>query len=77
MAATVERIAEQALGLSTSARVLLVEKLLDSLSGDADPAVERANLDTVRRRRDAVRRGASKLIDGKEALSQARAAMRQ
>jgi len=77
MAATVEKVAEQALGLPTAGRALLVEKLLDSLSGEADPAVERAHLDEIRRRRDAVRAGKAELIDGDEALRRARAALRK
>jgi hypothetical protein len=76
-AATMEKVAEQALGLPIASRALLVEKLLDSLSGKADPAVERAHLDEVRRRRHAVRSGTARLIDGDEALRRARAAMRQ
>ena len=77
MAATVEKVAEQALGLPTAGRALLVEKLLDSLSGEADPVVERAHLDEVLRRREAVRSGKSELIDGDEALRRARAALRK
>lgn len=77
MAATVEKVAAQALGLPTAGRALLVEKLLDSLSGEADPAVERAHLDEVRRRRDAVRSGQAGLIEGDEALRRARAALRK
>jgi len=77
MAATVGKVAEQALGLPTAGRAVLVEKLLDSLSGKADPRVERAHLDEVRRRRAAVRSGKAKLIDGDEALRRARAAMRK
>ena len=52
MATTVESVAAQALGLPTAGRALLVEKLLDRLSGETDPAIERAHLDEVRRRRD-------------------------
>jgi hypothetical protein len=76
-AATMEKVAEQALGLPIASRALLVEKLLDSLSGKADSVVERAHLDEVRRRRHAVRSGTARLIDGDEALRRARAAMRQ
>jgi hypothetical protein len=77
MADTVEKVAAQALGLPVAGRALLVEKLLESLSGEADPAVERNHLDEVRRRREAVRSGAAKLVDGDEALRRARAALRK
>lgn len=77
MADTVEKVAAQALGLPVAGRALLVEKLLESLSGEADPAVERNHLDEVCRRREAVRLGAAKLVDGDEALRRARAALRK
>jgi hypothetical protein len=77
MAATMEKVAEQALGLPTSSRALLVEKLLDSLSGDVDPTIEQAHLKEIRRRREAVRSGASQLVDGQDALRRARRALQQ
>ena len=77
MSTTVEKVAEQALGLPAAGRALLVEKLLDSLAGEADPAVERLHLAEVQRRRDAVRSGNAKLVDGDEALRRARAALRK
>jgi hypothetical protein len=77
MALSVEMVAEEALNLPTSGRALLVEKLLASLSGEANPAVERAHLDDVRKRRAAVSSGRARLVDGKEALRKARAAVRK
>lgn len=77
MALTVEKIASDALGLPSAGRAELVEKLLASLAGESDPAVERTHLDEVRRRREAVRSGKAQLVEGDEALRRARAAMRQ
>jgi hypothetical protein len=77
MALSVEMVAEEALCLPISGRVLLVEKLLASLAGEATPVVERAHLDEVRRRRIAVRSGKAKLVDGVEGLRKARAAVRK
>ncbi|MBI5767990.1 MAG: addiction module protein [Verrucomicrobia bacterium] len=77
MALTVEKVASDALGLPSAGRVELVEKLLASLAGHSDPAVERTHLDEVRRRRESVRTGQSQLIEGDEALRRARAALRQ
>ena len=77
MAVTVDTVAQEALRLPSSGRALLVEKLLASLSGEANPVVERANLDEVRRRRAAVRSGKSGLVDGPESLRQARAALQK
>jgi len=70
-------VAEEAMNLPTSGRALLVEKLLASLSGEADPTVERAHLDEVRERRAAVSSGKSRLVEGTEAIRTARAAVRK
>ena len=75
MASTVEKVAAEALGLPSAGRAVLVEMLLDSLSGEADPTVERTHLEEIRRRREAVRSGNATLIDGDEALRRARAAL--
>jgi hypothetical protein len=77
MALSVEMVAEEAMNLPTSGRALLVEKLLASLAGKADPTVERAHLDDVRERRAAVRSGKSTLVEGTEAIRKARAAVRK
>jgi hypothetical protein len=76
MALSVDKVAEDALELSVSGRALLVEKLLASLAGQANPEVQRTHLGEIRRRREAVRSGKSKLADGSTALQQARAAVR-
>ena len=77
MALSVEMVAEEAMNLPASGRALLVEKLLASLAGEANPAVERAHLDDVRERRAAVRSGKSRLVEGTEAIRTARAAVRR
>ena len=75
MALTVEAVTQEALGLPSSDRALLVDKLLASLAGETNPTVERANLYEVRRRRAAVRSGNATLIDGPEGFRQARVAL--
>ncbi len=77
MALTVEKVAQEALGLPISGRALLVEKLLASLAGETNPIVERAHLDEIRERRDAFRAGKASLVDGAEALREVRAALRK
>jgi hypothetical protein len=77
MALSIEMVAEEALNLPTAGRALLVEKLLASLAGEANPTVERAHLDEVRERRAAVRSGKSRLVQGTEAIRKARAAVRE
>jgi hypothetical protein len=77
MALSVEMVAQEALGLPISGRALLVEKLLASLAGETDLAVERAHLDEIRERRAAVRSGKANLVDGAEGLREVRAALRK
>jgi hypothetical protein len=77
MPVTVETMAEEALGLSVSGRVLLVEKLLSSLAGEVNTEVERVHLNEIRERRAAVTVGQMKLVDGAEGLKQARAAVQK
>jgi hypothetical protein len=56
-------VAQEALGLPISGRALLVEKLLASLAGETNLAVERAHLDEIRERRAAVRSGQGGLAE--------------
>jgi hypothetical protein len=77
MATTVEKVAADALQLPSDERAFLVETLLESLTGESDPSVEKAHLVEIRKRREAVRSGKAKLIDGDDALRQARAALRK
>jgi hypothetical protein len=77
MSLSVETLAKEALGLPTSGRALLVEKLLASLAGKVDPSVERTHLAEIRERRAAVRSGKAKLIDGALALKKVRAALKK
>jgi hypothetical protein len=73
--ANLETVAEDALALPISGRALLVEKLLASLAGEVNAAVERAHLDEIQARRAAVASGESGLINGTEAFGKARAAV--
>lgn len=75
MAAIVDKVASDALSLPSASRALLVEKLLASLCGETNPVVERGHLAEVRRRRAAVRSGKTRLVEGREALRRARAAI--
>ena len=77
MALTVEMVAQEALGLPVSGRAQLVETLLASLAGETNPDVERAHLDEIRARREAVRSGQASLVDGAEGLREVRAALRK
>lgn len=70
-------VAQEALGLPTNERARLAEKLLDSLAGETNKDVDRAWMEEVRARRDAVRNGSAALIDGPDAVRQARAALQK
>ena len=75
MAITADQVTAEALGLPVQSRAMLVEKLLASLAGKTTPAVERAHLKEVRRRRAAVGEAKVELIEGTNAFRQARAAL--
>jgi len=59
---------QEALRLSPVERAGLVEKIVESLATDIDPAIERAHLDAIAERRQM----AGDLIPGDEALARAR-----
>jgi hypothetical protein len=77
MAVTVEKVTTDALGLPSAGRARLVEKLLESLSGETDRKIERVHLDEIRRRREDAHMGKTALVDGDEALRRARTALRR
>jgi hypothetical protein len=74
---TLDSIAHDALALPVAGRALLVEKLLASLEGQVTADTEEETLQQIERRREAVSTGKSKLIDGDDAVAQARAAIRK
>ena len=69
---SVEQIAQEALLLSNSQRVLLVEKLLNSLEFDIDETVQSAWIQEVKKRWQEIKSGAVQPIPGDQALAQAR-----
>jgi hypothetical protein len=77
MPATVNEILREALLLSPASRANLAEKLIESIEADIEPALEKAHLEEVRRRRQEVGSGAAQLIPGDEALRKARGIVRQ
>ncbi|MDY6898108.1 MAG: addiction module protein [Cyanobacteriota bacterium] len=65
---SIEQITEELLSLPSASRVLLVEKLVESLEFDTDPEIQTAWLSEAKRRRDEVRDGSVEVIRGDEAL---------
>jgi putative addiction module component (TIGR02574 family) len=74
MPLTLDQIAEQALQLSPESRAELADQLVASLVG-ADPDLERAWVDEALRRRDEVRAGAVKPIEGEQVMAEVRRAV--
>ncbi len=77
MASTLEQIYKEALALSDESKAGLAERLVEYLQSHVDPDLERRHLDTVKRRRDELRSGRVKPIDGDEALERARRTLRK
>jgi hypothetical protein len=67
MAPTLDKIYEEALGLSDESENILAERIVEYLETHAHPEKERARLDTVKRRRDEMRNGQAVPIDGQDA----------
>lgn len=70
--ATPEEIFQNAVALSTDARVELAERLIASLANDISPSVTEAHLAEVRRRIHQVELGETELIPGDKVLAEAR-----
>ena len=77
MAATVERILEDALALPDDARLLLAERLVESVDASVNPEIEARQLAEVRRRMAGVRDGGVKLVPGEAALREVREAVQR
>ena len=75
MSLSVEQIAEEALSLPSEARVLLADRLVESLDSVEDEKIHRLWATEALRRRDEVRSGRVKTIPGDEALKRVRKAV--
>ena len=67
---TVEELITEALSLHSASRVLLVEKLIESLEFDVDETIQTLWIAEAKQRRDEIRTGVVQPIPGEEALSQ-------
>lgn len=65
MTITVEKLVSQALSLSSDSRVQLAEKIIESLENET---IEKIWLSEAKKRRDEVRSGQVKPIEGEEVL---------
>jgi len=69
---SVNDLLEEVLQLPPASRASLVEKIVESLAADIDPAVERSHLDAIRARRQELASGQGSLVPGDEVLQRAR-----
>jgi len=77
MAMTVDDLAKQAMALPAEARARLVDLLVESLDTDEPTEIDHLWLETARRRRDDVRSGHVRPIDGEEGLRTVRDSLSQ
>ena len=67
---TLEELITEVLSLPSASRVLLVEKLVESLEFDIDETIQTLWIAEAKQRRDEIRTGVVQPIPGEEALSQ-------
>jgi hypothetical protein len=72
MPMSVEELYAEAQILPSESKVILAEKLVESIEGTIDPQVTKSHLDEVKRRRDEIRFGKVIPINGEEGLAQVR-----
>ncbi len=74
---SVNDLIEEVLQLPPASRASFVEKIVESLAADIDPAVERSHLDEIRRRRQNLTSGQGSVVPGDEVLQRARALLQK
>jgi len=75
MAATLDKIYEQAMNLPDESKAILAERIVEYLGTHVPPDLERLHLDMVKRRRDEMKERRVEPIDGQDALDRARRAI--
>ena len=73
MAATDDRVIEEALSLPADVRISLIEKLLTSLNLPVDEEIDRLWAEEAERRVSQIEKGKAKLVHGEEVFSKIRA----
>lgn len=68
---SLDKIIEEALRLSDESKAILAERIVEYLGKHITPDMETIHLDTVKRRRDEMRKGLVKPIDGQDAAARA------
>ena len=72
MVPTIEQLVEQALALPSESRARLADLLVESLEGDDLGRIEQLRITEAKRRRNEVREGKIRTIEGEEAIRRVR-----
>ena len=75
--ASVEQIITEALALPNPSKVLLIEKLVESLEFNIDESVEKTWINEAEKRRQEIKEGIVQPIAGEEALAQVKNILNQ
>ena len=67
MSPNLDQIYEEALKLPDESKAVLAERIVEYLETSVPTDLERVHLDTVRRRRDEMKKGIVEPVDGSEA----------
>jgi putative addiction module component (TIGR02574 family) len=74
---SVNDLLEEALQLPPSSRASLVEKIVESIAADIDPAIERSHLDEIKKRRQQAVSDQNSIIPGDDVLQRARSLLQK
>lgn len=72
MPTNIEKIFAEAMSLPNESKAILAERIVEYLETSVEPDLERAHLDTVRRRRDEMKKGQVEPVEGQDASLMAR-----
>jgi len=74
---SVNDLLEEVLQLPPSSRASLVEKIIESIATDIDPAIERSHLDAIQKRRRQAAADQNGIIPGDDVLQRARSLLQK
>ena len=74
---SVNDLLEEVLQLPPSSRASLVEKIVESIATDIDPAIERSHLDAIQKRRQQAATDQNGIISGDDVLQRARSLLQK
>ena len=67
MPKNLDKIYEETLNLPDESKAILAERIIDYLETHINPDIERIHLDTVKRRKDDIKKGKVKPVSGDDA----------